>query len=160
LGPARFWAGAVRRETSGSRGAFGRLQLMAGSDRDKLIGAADLEAIAARCGAASKGPWEVLEDRLVDTAWLNAATPDDDKPIALFDYRSGTENKANAAFVAAARSDVPMLLQLVKSLSKRVEELLEANNREIAARVEANKRLQEALARTGAAADKTPADKK
>ncbi len=129
---------------------------MAGPEADKPISAADLQAIGARCDAATEGPWEVLEDRLVDTAWVNAARPEDDKPIALFDYRSGPANKANAAFVAAARKDVPLLLRLVKALSRRVEELVEANNREIAARVEANRRLQEALARSGAA----PAEKK
>lgn len=134
---------------------------MAGSDGEKLIGPADLEAMAARCEAATPGPWEVLEDRLVDTAWLNAATVDDDKPIALFDYRSGPENKANAAFVAGARSDVPVLLRLVKTLSRRVEELVQANNREIAARIEANKRLQEILGGNGgAASEKIPAEKK
>lgn len=124
---------------------------MAGPEAEKPISAADLQAIAARCDAATEGPWEVLEDRLVDTAWVNAAKPDDDKPIALFDYRSGPVNKANAAFVAAARRDVPLLLRLVRALSRRVEELVEANNREIAARVEANKRLQDALARSGPA---------
>lgn len=133
---------------------------MVGSDGEKRIGPADLEEMAARCKAATPGPWEVLEDRLVDTAWLNAAAPGDDKPIALFDYRSGADNKANAAFVAAARSDLPLLLGLVKALSKRVEELLEANNREIAARVEANKRLQEALGRNGAGPEKKIAEQK
>ena len=129
---------------------------MAGSEGDKQISAAVLQAIAARCNAATQGPWEVLEDRLVDTAWVNAAAADDDKPIALFDYRSGEANKANAAFVAAARSDVPVLLQMVSSLSRRVHELVEANNREVAARIEANKRLQEALARLGPAPAEKP----
>lgn len=124
---------------------------MPGSNGDKQVGAADLEAIAARCEAAIPGPWEVLEDRLVASAWVNAATPDDDKPIALFDYRGEAENKANAAFVAAARADVPLLLGLVAALNKRVDELVEANNREVAARIEANERLQQALARLGAA---------
>lgn len=129
---------------------------MPGPEADKPITAADLQTIAARCEAATESPWEVLEDRLVDTAWVNAARPEDDKPIALFDYRSGPVNKANAAFVAAARKDVPLLLRLVKALTRRVEELVEANNREIAARVEANKRLQEVLARMATA----PAEKK
>ena len=57
------------------------------------IAAIDLEAIAARCEAATAGPWEVLSDELVDTVWLNAATPEDDKPIALFDYRPGPVNR-------------------------------------------------------------------
>jgi hypothetical protein len=120
---------------------------MPSPEGDKPIGSAELAAIAERCNAATEGPWEVLEDRLVDSAWVNAATASDDKPIALFDYRDGPSNKANAAFVAAARTDMPMLLRLVRSLTRRVEELLDANNREIAARIEANKKLEELLNR-------------
>jgi hypothetical protein len=78
---------------------------------------------------------------------VNAATQTDDKPIALFDYRTGPENKANAAFVAQARQDIPALIEMVLGLRRRVADLLDANNREIAARIEANAKLQEALAK-------------
>jgi len=157
--PGGVWCYATRAALPAPEGGFGQaargvLRVMAGSNGDKPVGPADLEAIAARCEAATAGPWDVLDDPLVDTAWVNAATPEDDKPIALFDYRSGPDNKVNAAFVAAARSDVPLLLDLVNSLSRRIEELVEANNREVAARIEANRRLQEALARFGAAPDR------
>ena len=113
------------------------------------IAAIDLEAIAARCEAATPGPWEVLSDELVDTVWLNAATPEDDKPIALFDYRPGTLNRANADFVAHARQDVPVLLAAMRSMQQRIQDLLEANNREIKARVEAKRQLEEAMAKLG-----------
>ena len=113
------------------------------------IAAIDIEAIAARCEAATAGPWEVLSDELVDTVWLNAATPEDDKPIALFDYRPGPVNRANADFIARARQDVPVLLAAMRSMQQRIQDLLEANNREIKARVEAKRQLEEAMAKLG-----------
>lgn len=120
---------------------------MASSPTLSDIAAIDLEAIAARCEAATPGPWEVIEDQQVETVWLNAATPTDDKPIALFDYRSGIANRANAHFVAQARQDVLVLLAAMRSMQQRIQDLLEANNREIAQRVEAKRQLEEALAR-------------
>jgi hypothetical protein len=114
---------------------------------DKRNGEPSIEIIAARCKAATPGPWDVIEEAEVDAAWVNAATPSDDKPIALFDYRAGPENKANAAFVAQARQDIPALIEMVLGLRRRVADLLDANNREIAARIEANAKLQEALAK-------------
>jgi hypothetical protein len=114
---------------------------------DKRNGEPNIEVIAARCKAATPGPWEVVEEAEVDAAWVNAATPTDDKPIALFDYRTGSENKANAAFVAQARQDIPALIEMVAGLRRRVADLVEANNREIAARIEANTKLKEALAK-------------
>src|SRR5258708_25562836 len=90
------------------------------------IAAIDLEAIAARCEAATAGPWEVLSDELVDTVWLNAATPEDDKPIALFDYRPGPVNRANADFIAPARQDLPGLPAAVRRLHPRIPDLLAA----------------------------------
>jgi len=113
------------------------------------IAAIDLEAIAERCEAATAGPWEVLSDELVDTVWLNAATAEDDKPIALFDYRTGPINRANADFIARCRQDVPVLLAAMRSMQQRIQDLLEANNREIKARVEAKRQLEEAMAKLG-----------
>jgi hypothetical protein len=125
---------------------------MASSPTLSDIASLDLEAIAARCEAATPGPWEVIEDALVETVWLNAATPGDDKPIALFDYRSGAVNRANAHFVARSRQDVLVLLAAMRSMQQRIQDLLEANNREIAQRVEARRQLEEALARLEPAA--------
>ena len=103
---------------------------------DKPSGEPSIEIIAARCKAATPGPWDVIEEADVDAAWVNAATQTDDRPIALFDYRTGPENKANAAFVAQARQDIPALIEMVLGLRRRVADLLDANNREIAARIE------------------------
>ena len=114
---------------------------------DKPSGEPSIEIIAARCKAATPGPWDVIEEADVDAAWVNAATQTDDRPIALFDYRTGPENKANAAFMAQARQDIPALIEMVLGLRRRVADLLDANNREIAARIEANAKLQEALAK-------------
>lgn len=116
------------------------------SDTPKAAAELDLDAIMARAKAATSGPWEVIQDEVVDSAWVNAAAGTDDKPIALFDYRPGNDNKANAAFVAHAREDVPALIEMVIGLRRRVADLLDANNREIECRVEANAKLQDALA--------------
>lgn len=109
----------------------------------------DMNDIAARCEKATAGPWQVLTEELVEAAWINAATADDDLPIALFDFRSADENKANAEFLAHARTDIPRLLAALRSAHERIEHLLAANNREIEARIAANRELGELRAKLG-----------
>jgi len=109
----------------------------------------DLEAIEARCARASEGPWQVLSEDLVDAAWVNANAEDDDLPVALFDYRDSETNRANAEFAAHARSDVPLLVASLREATRRIEDLIMANNREIAARIEAHKELAALRAEIG-----------
>ena len=102
--------------------------------------------IEARCQAATVGPWQVLTDAQVACAWLNAATPEDGAAIALFDYRPLDLNKANAEFVAAARQDVPRMVAELKQLRERVNQLLDANTKEVDRRTKAQQERDEALA--------------
>ena len=79
--------------------------------------------IQQRCDAATEGPWEVAE-----RFWMIIAN---DRLLAdcIGEFQMGpTEAKANAAFIAHARSDIPLLLRAVAELqaeNKRLAEALE-----------------------------------
>jgi hypothetical protein len=91
----------------------------------------DLAAIRRRATAATKGPWSVgiaWEDPH-DAHWLpiNSPSTDEDDPhqpdrVALIKYRTGgfqfphADAKADAAFIANARADVPALIAEVERL--------------------------------------------
>lgn len=107
----------------------------------------DLQEIAERCAKAVAGPWQVLTEELVEAAWINADSADDDLPIALLDFRSAEENKATAEFIAHARTDIPRLLAALTEAHNRIEHLLAANNREIEARIAANREACELRAK-------------
>lgn len=107
----------------------------------------DLAEIEARCQAATPGPWEVLSDPQVACAWLNAASGEDNAAIALFDYRSLEVNLANSHFAAAAREDLPRLTAEVRQLRLRVQQLLDANSKEVDRRTQALRERDEALAK-------------
>jgi hypothetical protein len=115
------------------------------SNGDSALTMDELKAMEAAASGASGAPWEALIDARVDGAWVNVARADDDKPVALFDYRRGPANQANALFVARARSDVPRLIDEVRRLNRRIQELLEANTREVDARVRAENQRDETL---------------
>lgn len=83
---------------------------------------------------ASPAPWSVVVDDSVDTAWV---IPDlQGNPIALFDYRSGEQNKADAHFVVSARNYMNVMLEEIKSLHRRVLELIQSNNVEVQRRMD------------------------
>jgi hypothetical protein len=109
-----------------------------------------LSAIDNRCKAATPGPWQVLEDPEVACAWLNAAGEEDAAAIALFDYRTAEENAANARFAAAAREDLPRLAAAVRQLKERVQQLLDANSKEVDRRIQAQQERDEAVAKLAA----------
>ena len=92
---------------------------------------------------ATKGPWEVIADENIGAAWLNAQSDEDDKAIALFDYRDGAENINNARFAAYARAAIPTFIAEMKSLQTRVKDLLDANNREVERRLETQRELDD-----------------
>jgi hypothetical protein len=101
--------------------------------------------------AATPGPWDVLSDPTLACSWLTAATPDDQAAIALFDYRPAGQNMADAQFAAHARTRVPLLINEVRALRTRIQELLDANSREVERRIKAQRERDLALARLKAA---------
>lgn len=120
------------------------------SDQSPRLSPEELDALEARINAATMGPWQVLRDDAIASAWLNADLPDDDKAIALFDYRDGGENIANAEFSALARNQMPRLITEIRALRSRIQELLEANGKEVDRRTLALRERDEALARLAA----------
>lgn len=86
-----------------------------------------LEEIAKRCDAATSGPWEQL-----DAEEVRAYPPDphckeceaDGVPVADFcfarDFSGEEQAKANIAFIANSRADVPFLLSLVRQLDEEL----------------------------------------
>ncbi|HEX2580347.1 MAG TPA: hypothetical protein VHL08_00025 [Dongiaceae bacterium] len=107
----------------------------------------ELDIIEARAAAATPGPWQVLTEDGVDAAWINAARAEDDLPIALLDYRSGDDNRANAEFIAAARVDIMRMIEALREAQQRIQHLILANNREVEQRVEIKRQLEQAQAR-------------
>lgn len=105
---------------------------------------AELESLSR---SATPGPWDVLSDPTLACTWLNAAAAGDKGAIGLFDYRSASENLANAVFAAMARNRVAALIAENHALKARVQELLDANSREVDKRVAAQAERDRALAR-------------
>ena len=90
---------------------------------------------------STHGPWSIVEDKFVDTAWV---TPDlESNPVALFDYRTGKQNSADAQFVASARNYMGVMLEEIKTLRKRVLELIQSNNIEVQKRTDLQTELDE-----------------
>ena len=101
----------------------------------------DINFIEEKLQNATPGPWKVLEDESVDTAWVS---PDaEGSPIALFDYRSGDDNRANAHFLVCSRNYTALLVKEVKTLRKRVLELIKSNNLEVQKRADLQAELNE-----------------
>ena len=79
----------------------------------------DLEAIMARCEAATEGPWEADSDGVV----FEDKTIERDKVVRCYRLRGLHRNNfmptmGNAQFVAHAREDVPKLVEEVEVLRK------------------------------------------
>jgi chlorite dismutase len=99
----------------------------------------DLEAIKARAAAATEGPWlaNATDDEtacVVDSEFISIADCEDDTEDG---YR-------NAEFIAAARTDVPVLVELVREGRDRLEEA-EREVERLRAIVEAVEKLRDAL---------------
>ena len=109
----------------------------------------DLADLEAAYKAATPGPWRVLSDDKVDASWLNADGEADRGAIALYDYRTAPENKANAQLSALLVDRLPKLLDELRQLRIRNRQLLEANGREVDRRTQALRERDEALARLG-----------
>ena len=85
--------------------------------------AAELAAIRERADAAARGPWELFENHGIDHAdegWSKVyVTGEFGQPVAVA-YETGLlepdDATENAAFIVAARSDVPRLLAAVEAV--------------------------------------------
>jgi hypothetical protein len=95
-------------------------------DETFAVGKLNLDAIQARCDAATPGPWVVntkewtdggapLTERTIGLPGLDATARICDNSNRAGDVRT-IYAKANAAFIAHARTDVPVLLAEVRSV--------------------------------------------
>lgn len=101
----------------------------------------DINFLEQKLTEATPGPWRVIEDQAVDTAWVS---PDiEGNPIALIDYNSAFQNKADAHFIAASRNYMEVLLSEVKGLRKRILELIQSNNVELQKRLDLQEELNQ-----------------
>ena len=101
----------------------------------------DINGLEEKLLKASPAPWRVIEDKSVDTAWVS---PDiEGNPIALIDYNSAAQNKADAHFIAASRNYMGVLISEVKVLRKRILDLIQSNNIELQKRLDLQEELNE-----------------
>lgn len=90
----------------------------------------DLDAIRARCDAATPGPWKVqdhdgwywvvVKDDDEDDGWMSDAVFDDGSAGAEY---AATCKPHDREFLVAARTDIPALLAYVDELEREIAEL-------------------------------------
>lgn len=107
----------------------------------QILSPEDINLIEQVMNKASPAPWNIIYDNEVDTAWVVPSNPN--RPIALFDYNNGDQNKADAHFTSIARNYIEILVSEVKTLRKRTLELIQANNAEIRKRLDMQTELEE-----------------
>jgi hypothetical protein len=95
----------------------------------KPLTAAELEEIRERCEAATSGPWHPITptDDAPSAGVSNATTPNRHGPTFLWwpeECATRAQDRADAAFIAAARTDIPALLVTVDALRATLQELL------------------------------------
>lgn len=101
----------------------------------------DINFLEEKLEKASPLPWKVIEDDDVDTVWVS---PDiEGNPIALFDYNSREQNKNDAHFVVSSRNYMKILLNEIKTLRKRILELIQSNNAELQKRLDLQEEINE-----------------
>jgi hypothetical protein len=101
----------------------------------------DVNFLEDKLKKASPAPWRVIASNDVEAAWVS---PDiEGNPIALFDYHSAEQNKADASFVAYSRNYMEILITEVKRLRKRILELIQSNNSEFQKRMDLQTELNE-----------------
>jgi hypothetical protein len=101
----------------------------------------DINFLEEKLKEASPGPWNEVEDEAVESAWVVPSAGG--SPIALFDYKSSEQNKADAHFVASARNYMDVMIQEIKNLRKRILDLIQSNNTEIQKRIDLQAELEE-----------------
>lgn len=107
----------------------------------QVLTSEDLNFLEEKLRESSPAPWSIREDESADTAWVVPST--DGNPIALFDYGSREQNRADACFFVSARNYMDVMIEEIKSLRKRVLELIQSNNVEVQKRMDVQTELAE-----------------
>lgn len=100
----------------------------------------DLNILEQTLKDVSGETWVVLEKEGVDSVWVSNLNG---SAVALLDYSSCDQNKADALFIASSRNYASLLLTEIKTLRKRVLDLIASNNAEIQKRVDVQGELDE-----------------
>ena len=118
-----------------------------------------LQQIETRCNAATPGQWYQVGPPWSDGTWVNAGSEDPHSGIPICEQidwdacepesvPEGYDARANMAFIAHARSDVPILVAAVRELQEKYNLALDDLN-EIGTKVrelqEENERLKATL---------------
>ena len=90
--------------------------------------------------ASTKGMWNVVADDDVDTAWISSDA-EKANPIALLDYNSGQQNRADAHFITKVHNYAEEMFSELINLRARVVDLLNENTKEVNKRIEIQNEL-------------------
>ena len=101
-----------------------------------------LDTLSRLYKSSTGGIWSVVEDSSIDTAWV-ATSLDESGPVALVDYNSGDQNRADAHFIASIHNHAEELFEELQSLRKRVQLLLDENTEEVEKRIALQNELNE-----------------
>ena len=101
-----------------------------------------VETLSRLYKASTGGVWSVVEDNSIDTAWV-VTSSDESGPVALVDYNSGGQNRADAHFIASIHNHAEELFVELQTLRKRVQLLLDENTEEVEKRIALQNELNE-----------------
>lgn len=109
--------------------------------RTQILGPEQVREIANRANRATRGPWRVQEPKANDwvESWhyINAVRKDGTKRVEItsnFEYEAGgvASTPEDAAFIAAARTDVPDLVNTIRDLWAEKDVLIDRLNEALA----------------------------
>lgn len=84
--------------------------------------------------ASTGGVWKVIKDDDIDTAWVSSDA-ENSNPIALVDYNSGEQNRADAYFISKMHNHAEEIFDEITNLRARVVDLLNENTNEVNKRI-------------------------
>ena len=84
--------------------------------------------------ASTGGLWRVVSDDELDTVWITTDA-ENANAVALLDYNSAVQNKADADFIVAMHNHGDEILSELKELRARTLELLKENSIEVEKRI-------------------------
>lgn len=87
-----------------------------------MLTARQLNAIHARAAAATPGPWEAHDCGDTCCQWITAHREDQEVAIPATENTRGRGTRADARFIAHARTDIPTLLAEINTLRAQLTE--------------------------------------